>query len=177
MTTLFTQFGESSSGIGALGINGQAFLIQLVTFVLAYFVLRRFAFGPILKVLNERRTTIEQGVLLGEEMRKERAELEKQVAKELHAARAKADGIVAEAHDAARAAAREVDEKARAKAESIVAAAHDATLQDAKRVRRELEKELVGLISDATEAIIDEKIDTKKDAALIDKALKGRVTA
>jgi hypothetical protein len=30
------------------------------------------------------------------------------------------------------------------------------------------------LVSDATEAIIDEKVDAKKDAALIEKALKGR---
>jgi hypothetical protein len=30
------------------------------------------------------------------------------------------------------------------------------------------------LISEATEAIIDEKVDAKKDAQLIDKALKGQ---
>ena len=173
-TLLLTHFGDdSSSGIGALGINGQAFLIQLVTFALAYFILRKYAFGPILKILSERRTTIEQGVQLGEDMKKEREALSEQVSKELHAARAKADGILAEAQDAARAAAKEADEKAHAKADGIIADAHARTEQDAKRVRRELEKELVGLISDATEVIIDEKIDTKKDAALIDRALKG----
>jgi hypothetical protein len=29
-------------------------------------------------------------------------------------------------------------------------------------------------VSDATEAIIDEKVDAKKDAQLIDRALKGQ---
>ena len=38
-----------------LGVDGKAFVIQLITFVLAYLVLRRYAFGPILKVLRERR--------------------------------------------------------------------------------------------------------------------------
>ena len=121
-------FGEtSSSGIGALGINGQAFLIQLVTFVLAYFLLRRFAFKPILKVLAERRNTIEQGVKLGEEMREERAQLDDEVNKTLQDARQQADGILADAHDAARDAARETEDKARAKADNIIADAHART--------------------------------------------------
>ena len=37
-----------------------------------------------------------------------------------------------------------------------------------------LEKELVGLISDATEAIIEEKVDARKDAQIIERALKGQ---
>ena len=64
-----TTFADSSSGIGALGIDGKAFIIQLVTFILAYLVLQRYAFKPILKVMRDRRDTIEAGVRLGEEMR------------------------------------------------------------------------------------------------------------
>lgn len=175
MLTAFQTFGESSSsGIGALGVSGQAFLIQLLTFVVAYFLLRHYAFGPILKVLQERRETIEQGVKLGEEMKVERAKLDEQVDKELHDARRKADAILAEAHDAAKDVNREAEEKARAKADNILAEAKSRIEQEAQAARRGLEKEIVGLISDATEAIIDEKVDAKKDAVLIDKALKGR---
>lgn len=172
-----SNFGEtSSSGLGALGISSQALLIQLITFALAYLVLRRYAFTPILKVLNERRQTIESGVRLGEEMQKERAELDKKVTTALHDARQKADGIVAEAHDAARDQVREAEDKARAKADNILKDAKVQADQEKVRMRKALEGELVGLISDATEAIIDEKVDAKKDAALIDRALKGRAT-
>jgi F-type H+-transporting ATPase subunit b len=176
MIQAVTQFGadSSSSGIGALGINGQALLIQLVTFVLAFLVLRQYAFKPILKILQERRDTIDKGVTLGEEMQKERAKLDKTVADELHAARAKADGILAEAQDTARTTVREAEDKARGKADGIVKDAEERAAQEVKRARKALESELVGLISDATEAIIDEKVDTKKDAALIDKALAGQ---
>ena len=72
---------------------------------------------------------------------------------------------------------REAETKAHEKADAIIKEAKQHTLQDVARARKQLEQELIGLISDATEAIIDEKIDAKKDAALIDKALKGRVTA
>jgi len=45
MLQIISVFGEtSSSGLGALGISGQALLIQLITFGLAFLVLRRYAF-------------------------------------------------------------------------------------------------------------------------------------
>ena len=178
MLQTISVFGEtSSSGLGALGISGQALLIQLVTFGLAFLVLRRYAFKPILKVLDERRQTIESGVSLGEEMQKERADLEKKVSDALHQARQDADVIVAEALDAARGQVREAEDKAHLKAENILKDAHAQAEQNTVRMRKALEGELIGLISDATEAIIDEKVDAKKDTALIDKALKGRATA
>jgi F-type H+-transporting ATPase subunit b len=171
----FTQFAsEASSGIGALGVDGKAFLIQLITFVLAFLVLKRYAFGPIVKMMDQRRQTIESGVTIGEEMKKKQAELDKQVTEALAGARKEADGILASADDAARARAAETQAKAEAKAGVILKEAEGRIAQDTARARKKLEGELASLVSDATEAIIDEKVDAKKDAALIEKALKGR---
>ncbi len=176
MLDILTQFGSSSSGLGALGLNGQTFLVQLVTFIIAFLILRQWAFKPILKIMNERRETIEKGVRLGEQMEKEKAELEDKVAKMLHETRQQADGIIAGAQDAARQTVKEAEEKAREKAAGIMKDAESRIAQDAAKARRGLEKEMIGLISDATEAIIHEKVDTKKDAELIDRALKERQT-
>jgi F-type H+-transporting ATPase subunit b len=168
-----TNFAESSSGLGALGVDGGAFIIQLITFVLAFLVLRRFAFGPILKVLNERRATIESGVKLGEQMQKEKAELEAKAEAMLAKARQEADGIIAGAQDSGRTAIREAEEKARAKAEGIITAAEGRLEQDKARARQALEKEVASLVASATEAVVGEKLDAKKDAALIERSLKG----
>ena len=175
MTANFLIFASesSSSGLGALGVDGRAFLIQLVTFVLAFLILKRYAFTPILKVLNERRETIESGVRIGEEMQRERAKLDKEVSDTLHKARQEADSIIGNAQDAGREVVREAEEKARTKAAGIVTEAESRIAQDTARARKQLEKEMVGLISEATEAIIDEKVDAKKDAALIERALKA----
>jgi F-type H+-transporting ATPase subunit b len=167
----------SSSGLGALGINLQALIIQLVTFVIVFLVLKRFAFKPILKVLQQRRELIENGVKLGEQMQKEKVELEDQVAAKLHQARTEADDIITTAQEEAKQLAQEAEETAKEKANKIVAAADAQIEQDTARARKKLEGELVGLISEATEAIIEEKVDAKKDAALIDKALRSRRTA
>jgi F-type H+-transporting ATPase subunit b len=168
-----TQFAESSSGIGALGVDAKAFIIQLVTFVIAFWILQRYAFKPIIKMMDQRRKTIESGVALGEEMRKKQVELDKKVDEELAKARKQADGIIADSQEAGRQITADAEAKAQQKAENILAAADDRIQQDTARARKKLEGELVGLISEATEAIIDEKVDTKKDAQLIDKALKS----
>ena len=167
-------FAAESSGIGALGVNLQALVIQLATFLLVLFVLRKYAFKPILKVLKERRELIEAGVNLGAEMQKKNEELERQAEKLLRDAQAEADKIVGASKDEAKEIVNESESQAKSKADHILEDANKLIVQNTLNARKKLEKELVGLISEATEAIIDEKLDAKKDSVLIDKALKGQ---
>lgn len=164
---------ESAQGLGALGISGEAFVIQLITFVLVYFLLRKFAFGPIVKMLQDRRELIESGVNLGEEMKVEKAQFEKKVAKDLTEARKKADEIVSEAQTDAKQTIRNAEETASTKAATIVEEGKVRGEQEVTRARKQMESELAGLVAEATEVIIGEKVDAKKDSQLIDRALKG----
>lgn len=174
MFTALAQFGDSSSGIGALGVDGKAFVIQLVSFVLAFLVLKKWAFGPIVRMMEQRRQTIENGVALGEKMKKDQAALETKVAATLQQARTEADAIIAQAQESGRQMVHEAEDKARDKAAGILKDAEERIATDTKRAKAKLEGELVGLIADATEAIIGEKVDAKKDAQLIDRVLKGQ---
>lgn len=174
----YTHFAaESTSGIGALGFDGKAFLVQLITFVLAFLVLRRYAFKPILGVMQRRRELIESSVKLGEQMQKEQAELEAKVDTLMREARREADGIITAANDNARQMVREAEDKAKTKAAGVLKDAESRIAQDTARARQQLEKELVGLVSEATEAIIEEKVDGTKDVQLIERVLKERQAA
>ena len=177
MLQTVTTFADSSSGLGALGVDGKAFVIQLITFLLAFLVLKKWAFKPILKVLHERRETIENGVKLGEQMKKDEAALEAKVDETLHQARKDSDGIIAAAQETSRETVRAAEDKAKDKAAGILKSAEERIKTDTQRARKQLEGELIGLISDATETIIGEKVDAKKDAQLIERALKERQTA
>jgi F-type H+-transporting ATPase subunit b len=167
-------FSDSSSGIGALGLNAGDFIIQLITFILVFLVLRQWAFKPIVKVLRDRRKLIDDGVNLGLAMHKDKADMEKKVSQKLHNARAEADRIIASAEQQGRQLIQSSETSAKDKAESIIAAADDRIRQDTAKARLRLEKDLIGLVSEATEAIISEKIDADKDSALIEKALKSQ---
>ncbi|MEJ0073705.1 MAG: F0F1 ATP synthase subunit B [Candidatus Saccharibacteria bacterium] len=155
-----------------MGLDGKALIIQLITFLLAFWVLQHWAFKPILKILDARRKTIEDGVTIGEQMKKDQAALQAKVAEELAKARTEADGIIAGAQETSRQTIRDAEDKAHEKADGILKEADERIATDTARARKALQGELVGLISDATEAIIGEKVDAKKDAQLIDRALQ-----
>lgn len=167
---------DSSSGLGALGVDPKAFAMQLITFVLAFFVLKRYAFGPIMKIMQERRQTIEEGVQLGEEMRKEKAAFEQKLAELMRETRQQADSVISSAQDSGRQTIREAEEKAKHKAAQILAEGESRIAQEAARTRKLLEKELASLVADATEAVLDEKLDGSKDAQLIERVLKQRAS-
>lgn len=169
-----TYFAEEASSGGILGFSVNAFLIQLITFIFVFLILKRFAFKPIVKMLEKRRQTIEDGVLLGEKMAKKEAELEGEADKVIREARVDADRIIANAHKESREVIREAEKSAKAKADAVMKEADERIGEDAERARRGLEKDLVGLVSEATEAVVHEKVDSKKDAEIVSAALKGR---
>ncbi len=174
---LILNLADSSTGVGALGFSGGAFLVQLITFVLAFLVLKRWAFKPIVRVMKQRREIIERGVHLGEKLEKEKEELDLKVEQLLGEARTKADAIVLEAQEEARQMIHEAEVAARQKVDNIVADAQVKIDLETAQAKAKLEKQIVGLIAEATEAIIEEKIDAKKDANLISQFLKERLGA
>src|SRR5665213_2330772 len=141
MLQLVTTFGDSSSGLGALGFSGSAFIIQLITFILVFLVLRKWAFKPIIKILGERRETIEKGVELGQQMQREKAELEEKVEQALSEARRQADGIITSAQSDGRQLVQEAEENARGKAEGIINEAGERIKQDTARAWKNVEHE------------------------------------
>jgi F-type H+-transporting ATPase subunit b len=155
-----------------LGLSLQSFIIQLITFVIIFFLLKRFAFTPIVKMLDKRHKVIDEGVRHGLEMEKERTRLETETAKIIREARHDADAIIGDAQKEGREIVREAEKSAHKKSEVMLADAEARINEEAEQARRRVEKDIVGLVSEATEAVVEEKIDAKKDADLIDRAIK-----
>jgi F-type H+-transporting ATPase subunit b len=155
-----------------LGLSLSAFIIQLITFVIIFFILKRYGFTPIVKMLDKRHKVIEEGVRHGLEMEKERVNQEKETAKIIREARHSADAIIGDAHKEGRELVREAEKAAHKKTEVMLADAEARIHEEADQARRKLEREIAGLVSEATEAVVEEKIDAHKDADLIDRAIK-----
>jgi len=58
----FLLAAQSSGGIGALGLNWTGLIFQLINFGILYWVLNRYAFPPILRLLAKRRAQIAAGL-------------------------------------------------------------------------------------------------------------------
>ena len=89
-------------------------------------------------------------------------------------ARIEADKIIGNGQKEAREIIREAEKVGARKVDIMLADAEARIKEEAEQAKRKLEKEIVGMVSDVTEAIVEEKVDSKKDAKLIDKALKDQ---
>lgn len=170
---LFTNFGatEQPEGIAALGIDPLAILAQLVTFLVLFWIVKRFALDSIVNTLEKRRKTIDDGVRLGREMEAAKEQLDEKVAKVLKQARADADAVISDSHEEAGRIIKLAEEGAAQKVETMLNDARAKIDEDIDQARQALEQEMRELIADATEAIISEKLDANKDANLLTRAL------
>jgi F-type H+-transporting ATPase subunit b len=173
LPTLFASTAEEAEGIAALGIDPLAILAQAVTFLVVFWVIKKFALTKIVGTLEERRKVIDKGVLLGRKMEIEQDKLDEKIAASLKEARRDADKIINQAQQEGNAIIKAAEEKASKKVDDMIADAHAKIDDDLVRARKDLEHEMLSLVADATEAIINEKLDTTKDNALITRALKG----
>jgi len=172
LTLLAEAAHGESQGIGAIGIDPKAILAQGVTFLLFFFLIKKFAFDKIVKTLEERRATVEGSLDKAEALTKQNEEAEKRVNALLHEARKEADDIINKSHEEAGSIVTEAEEKAGEKAEKIIADGKAQIEQQVVKAQELLKKETLSLVAAATEAVLAQKVDAKTDAKLIEDSLK-----
>ncbi len=133
------------------GFQKQLFISQVISFCVVAFVLHRFAYKPILKVLEERRQKIAESLANAEQIKKELANAQSKAQDIIGEAGAQANKIVAEAREAAAKVAEQETQKAVAAAQEIIAKARQASEAELVRMKAELRRE-VGRLVVATSA-------------------------
>lgn len=164
--------GEEVTGIAALGLDPLAILAQALTFLVLFFILKKFALNGIVATLEKRRKTIDDGVRLGLEMEAEKTKLDEQVDKVLHKARDEADKIIAQAHEESGTIIKDAEDKAIVKVDGMIEDARNKIEDEVKQAQKNLQQETLRLVADATGIIIKEKLNASKDAKLIEEALE-----
>jgi F-type H+-transporting ATPase subunit b len=144
------------------GWNWKLFLSQVISFVIVALLLRRFAYKPILAVLEERRRKIEEGQLNAEKIRKELAEAEKRYQEIVTKANADAQKMIDEARESAAHLSERKQQEAIAAAEQIIAKAREAAALEHERTMESLKHELGRLVVETT-AKVTEKVLTPED--------------
>ncbi|PYJ83710.1 MAG: ATP synthase F0 subunit B [Verrucomicrobia bacterium] len=144
------------------GWNWQLFLSQVVSFCIVAFLLRQFAYKPILAVLEDRRRKIEEGQLNAEKIRKELAEAEKRYQEIVAKANADAQRMIDEARESSSHLAERKQQEAITAAEQILAKAKEAAALEHERQMQTLKRELGRLVVDTT-AKVTGKVLTPED--------------
>src|SRR5690242_4727524 len=144
------------------GWEPRLFFSQVISFVIVALLLRRFAYKPILAVLEERRRRIEEGLINAEKIKKELAEAEKRYQEILAKANADAQKMIDEARESAAHLAERKQQEAITAAEQIIAKAREAAAMEHDRTMESLKRELGRLVVDTT-AKVTGKVLTSED--------------
>jgi len=141
------------------GFQKQLFFSQVVSFAIVCFLLHRFAYKPILKVLEERRQKIAESLANAEQIKKELASAQTKAQEILTQAGAQGNKMIEEARASAAKVLEVESQKAIATANDIIAKARQASETELVRMKAELRKE-VGRLVVATSAKVTGNILT-----------------
>jgi len=173
MYTFFAAETTESTGLfGALGIDWKLLVTQAIAFLVLVAILGKFVYPFLIKSIDDRRETIEKGLAEAKASQEASEKAEANIQKLLADARSEADDIIKRSHSEAAAQVAEAEEKARSRADQIVKDAHTQLEADVAKARLALKKDTAALVALATERVLHEKVDAKKDAQLIDRALE-----
>jgi len=150
-----------------IGINPIFLLAQIVNFVVLAVLLRALLYGPVTKMLDERRAKIEKGLEDARQAEAARANAEVERQKILDGARAEAQKIRAEANQQAEQTAAKVRADAQAEAEKIKADALAGLSGERDKMLSELRGQIAALAIAASNKLIGESLDRRRQEALI----------
>jgi F-type H+-transporting ATPase subunit b len=135
------------------GFTVQQFIAQCIAVIVLFVVLQKFAWKPVLTILEERRKAIEQSMANAEKIKAELADAEASRIKVIHQANEQAATIVAEAQKAGAALAERLAKEANTQAQDIVRRAHEAAVLDRDKLMAELKQHVGELVIQTTQKV------------------------
>jgi len=141
------------------GVTWQLLISQVILFVIVAVMLKKFAYAPVLKVLEERRQRIAEGLANAEAIKRELATAQAKAQEVLNQANTQANKSIEEARKAAAKVLEQETQKAVATANDIIAKARQASEAELARMKVELRRE-VGRLVVATSAKVTGNILT-----------------
>ncbi|MET0979798.1 MAG: F0F1 ATP synthase subunit B [Candidatus Saccharimonadales bacterium] len=163
----------STDVFGALGIDFSMLIFQAVAFLILIWVMGKFVYPTLIKVVDDRQAKIEASTAAATEAEKKAVEAKDATEKLMKQARKEASEIVTTAKEEAAAVLELSETKSKERAERIVADAHAQIDKDIVAAKKALHNETLELVALATEQVIGKTVSPKVDSAVISAAIKG----
>jgi F-type H+-transporting ATPase subunit b len=163
MNTLVLLADQGGGGIAeTFGVDWQHLIAQIISFCIVCLLLYRFAYRPVLAILERRRQLIAESLANAEKIKAELARTEAQRQEKMAEVDAQATRMIEEARAAAKRVQEMETQKAITAAEQILVKAREAAERDHDRMLAELKRE-VGRLVVQTAATVTGKILTPED--------------
>src|ERR1700736_2099418 len=158
------------------GVYWPNLIAQVILFAIVYWVWKRFAFKPVIAMLEERRRRIEEGQLNAENIKKQLAAAEAKYEETLSKPNMGAQRLIEEVGASGDRLAEQKRQEAIAAAEQISLKAQESISLERDRVMAEMKRELGRLVVDTT-ARVTGKVLSPEDHERINEETARQVTA
>ena len=145
---------------------------QLLGFLIVFFILKRFAFGPVLGIVDARRKKIEDEFADLGKKKKDLEDLEKEYRTRLEKIEESAREKIQEASKIGQALAKDIQESARLDVKKLFERTQSDIEQEITKGRVAMRNEIVEISSMITEKILREKLDAREHEKLVEKFVK-----
>ena len=152
------------------GVDWPHFIAQVVSFCIVAILLYRFAYKPVLTVLEERRKHIEEGLANAEKIKGELARTEAARQEILNQTNVQATRLIEEARAAAARVQEQETQKAIAAAQEIVEKAREATQAEYARMLADLRREVGRLVVATTGKVVGKVLTPEEQQRLSEEA-------
>ena len=153
-------------------------IAQILNFLILLAILAKFAYKPLLNVMEERRNRIANDLASAEKTRLEAESLKAEYTQQLADARQQATEIVEKANKIAQNLHDEMVEQARVEKEEMMASAKERIEQEKQQAMLDIRSEVIALSTMIAGKIVDQKLNSAEDqklvAAAADTVLKDR---
>jgi len=150
-----------------LGIDWKLFAAQAVNFLILLWVLKRFAYKPMLDFLEKRSDRIDKGLKDAEAATKKLSEMGEKEKKVLKEARSEAKALIESAETAAQKRDAERLAETELKTKRFLEEARTKIEEEKVKAVSEAKQEIAEVVIVAVEKVLREKMDTTKDRELI----------
>ena len=158
-------------GISALGINLPSLIAQLINFALLLVLLRLLAYKPLMRMMDERRRRIQEGLDASESAKRRLADTESESATMLDKARQEGQSLIGQAQQLSLRLQEEGRQQARSEAEQILERARNEIQLERDSAIAELRREFADLTITAAERVIKRSLDPEAHRQLIQEVL------
>ena len=148
-------------------VDWRQILTHIIGFIAAVLILKRYAWGPILRLLEERREKIQGEFDRIEVEKKSAAGLTSEYEGQLRGIETQARARLQEAVHEGQKVAAEIREQARRDAHSQMERAREETERDRDKASAALRNDMVEMVVRATERLIRERLDDEKHRHLV----------
>jgi F-type H+-transporting ATPase subunit b len=145
----------------------------LVCFAITFFVLRKYAFGPIQRIIDERRLRIRESIDEADRAREEARKLLEEHRALIAGARSDAEQILGEARRVADAQRERVREETEADRQRRLEDTRRQIEAETRRALEQIRAEVADLTLLATEKVVGKALDERDQRRLIDEAIAG----